>query len=105
MSFTNQLSDKFPGAGRSLVDGVLWLFATMKATPILSRICHTTAKCESVWTFPSDAPGTMNESKRLTHYMTVAPIAFRHNLVNGAMVDLSCAQASISDKLPFRRCL
>jgi hypothetical protein len=42
---------------------------------------HTTAKFESVWILPfGRTTMTMNESERLTHYMPVSPIAFRHNL-------------------------
>src|SRR5215467_5440500 len=37
-------------------------------------------KFESVWTLCGGATMAMNKSKRLTHYMTVSPIAFRHNL-------------------------
>ena len=41
----------------------------------------TTANFEPVWTLPLGRTTVrMNESKRLTHYMTVSPIAFRHNL-------------------------
>jgi hypothetical protein len=42
---------------------------------------RTTAKFESVWTRPFGRTAvTMNESKRLTQYMIVSPIAFCHNL-------------------------
>src|SRR5215831_16423594 len=37
-------------------------------------------KFESVWTLLGGAAVAMNKSKRLTHYVTVSPIAFRHNL-------------------------
>jgi hypothetical protein len=41
----------------------------------------TMAKFESVWTLPfGPATVPMNKAKRLTHYMTVSPVAFRHNL-------------------------
>jgi hypothetical protein len=40
----------------------------------------TATKFESVWTLRGGATVAMNKSKRLTHYMTVSPIAFRHNL-------------------------
>jgi hypothetical protein len=40
-----------------------------------------TAKFEPVWTLPFGRTTVpMNESKRLTHYMTVSSIAFRRNL-------------------------
>ena len=38
-----------------------------------------TAKFESVWTLCGGTTVAMNESKRLTHYITVSRIAFRHN--------------------------
>ena len=42
---------------------------------------RTTAEFESVWILPSGRTRVpMNESKGLTHYMTVSSIAFRHNL-------------------------
>ena len=42
---------------------------------------RTTAKLESVWTLSSGRTSVpMNESKALTHNMTVSPVAFRDNL-------------------------
>ena len=38
------------------------------------------AKFESVWTLQRATNVPMNESERLTHYMTVSAITFRHNL-------------------------
>jgi len=37
-------------------------------------------KFEAVWTLLGGAAVAMNKSKRLTHFMTVPPIAFRDNL-------------------------
>ena len=42
--------------------------------------CCTATKFESDWTLRGGATVAMNKSKRLTHYMAVSAIAFRHNL-------------------------
>ena len=54
---------------------------------------RTTAKFESVWTHPYGRTSVpMNVSKRLTHYMTVSPITFRHNLRLSTRVVRPCLE-------------